>query len=278
MNRKEEAVKEVESDWFGRNKKSVERTHPRFAVATMHRVNGNAQLFGSMLTDHFGYVVLEVRTAKEIVNDTGESTFTSIGGENVVQIHLSNAQFAELITNMNNASGVPVTMSVRDGKLLPSFPREDRSISRKAGHVVERKVEDVKKKILELSGKVNQVVEASGISKTKGKLIQDEVGTVVQEMLNSLPYIATTIDESIRNSASAAKIEVGALFARASSLASATLKIGEKAPEHLQIEEHTSDEEWFLQTHSPVVSEDEDDELHKEVMGSFPQSDEDEDG
>lgn len=241
MERKEEAVKEVETDWVG-SERVVERTHPRFAVATMHRVNGNGELFGSMLTDHYGFIALEIRTAREVVRGTGDSTFTNIGGEHVVVVHMSNAQFAELITNMNNASGVPVTLSVRDGKHIPYFPREDRSISRKAGHVVERKVEDVKKKIQELSGKVSQVIETSGISKTKGKLIQDEVNTVVREMMSNLPYIATTIDESIRNSASAAKIEVGALFARVSAMASATLKLGESAPEHLQLKEYKADE------------------------------------
>lgn len=207
------------------------RTHPSFAVASLVRGTGDPVLFGSSITTHYGFVTLKIREANEIVDSHGHSTISDVGGKNLIEVRMSHAQFAELITNMN-CGVIPVTLNAFNGKHVPTIPRDDRSHLQKAGKLVEERVREVREKVGKLEKEAIEALEASGLSRAKAGVVKEKIGSILQEVYSNLPYIAEVVDESIKKSATDAKIEVSALFERVRNM---VVPHGElqSAPQHL---------------------------------------------
>lgn len=85
-------------------------THPSYGMIRVSRIQGGGvRLFGSKLPTHNTFMELEIREGS-IGHDLGRDWYSGSGGKRIVTIHMSNVQFAELITSLNIGDGVPCTI------------------------------------------------------------------------------------------------------------------------------------------------------------------------
>jgi hypothetical protein len=98
-------------------------THPSFGVIQISRVSGSTTLFRSSLK-HQQYIALRICRAE--VLDTGGAHDPVHPGSELVEVTMSETQFARAITSMNMGAGSPVTISKVAGKRQGAPPMEDR--------------------------------------------------------------------------------------------------------------------------------------------------------
>ena len=133
-------------------KDEKETKHPAFGVISVSRVSGHTRLFGSDFTHH-NYISLRISTAKTF---EGYGVKTSIhNDEQIVEVCLSEVQFARMITALNMGCGTPCTLEYVNmpgslekyqGQRIPQVEAEDirETHKDKIKQMVEERLEDVK--------------------------------------------------------------------------------------------------------------------------------------
>lgn len=186
-------------------------SHPSYCLVAFSRRNGSPKLFGSSLTDHYSYVTLQVKKAELIREDNGDRYNSSMSGD-IIEVDLSAAQFAELLTTMNVGLGVPGTLRRLNNQRVPEppdLPNESEAIQESFG-------EDLK----EFSKKVSEdsLPRARAIlgKKYLSQGDKDELLKILQGVSDRLrshvPFILQLFGESVTKRVSAAKTEVDSLF------------------------------------------------------------------
>jgi len=114
MAREIEEPKLVKEDHHG---KSYE--HPAFGQIRASRVSGHAVLYGSDFV-HQGFVTITISTSQLQRTLAREWYF---GKSEVIEVALSEAQWATFVSSMNMGSGVPCTIERQAGVgLIPGLP------------------------------------------------------------------------------------------------------------------------------------------------------------
>lgn len=104
-------------------KDDVKYTHPSYGVVQFNRISsaGKSRLFGSALPSHHHTIVL--RIAEAALMRDGHLHMDRVRAERaIIEVELSAAQFAEMLTTMNMGDGVPCTIRRRDGALVEGPP------------------------------------------------------------------------------------------------------------------------------------------------------------
>lgn len=112
--------------WKNRDK------HPSHGVVRIGRVSANpgVRLFRSSLTHHH-FITLTVCRAHMSDHDGYDFVHAD---EELIEVSMSESQFARMITSMNMGSGSPVTISRFQGELVESPPVDDRKAFVAKGH------------------------------------------------------------------------------------------------------------------------------------------------
>ena len=87
---------------------AVTEKHPAFGTIGVFRTSGQRHLFGSPLQRHQGYVTIRVNHAEKV--RSGRGYYWYFARKNIIEVALSEAQFAQLITSWNVGEGVPCTL------------------------------------------------------------------------------------------------------------------------------------------------------------------------
>lgn len=93
--------------------------HPSFGMLSFSRAHGgHSNLFGSSIQhrDTIHMVLKEGTVSRDLNEDW------YFGGPEIVEVEMSQSQFAELITSMNMGSGVPCTIKFIKGHLNRRMP------------------------------------------------------------------------------------------------------------------------------------------------------------
>ena len=114
-------------------------THPSFGCIQVSRCSGTVKLFGSPIPRHDHFIALRIHTARRDVWDAGESV-SAKGG--IIEVALSEAQWASLLSSLNIGQGTPCTITWQRGiGLIPEALRPpggtalQRAINRVHRHV-----------------------------------------------------------------------------------------------------------------------------------------------
>ena len=100
-------------------------THPAFAQITASRVSGHSILYGSDF-DHNHYVTISI-SRSELCRNLSNDWYHS--REELIEVALSEAQWATFVSSMNQGSGVACTLQHFNGKMIPQLPE---TVNRKA--------------------------------------------------------------------------------------------------------------------------------------------------
>jgi len=94
-------------------------THPAYGMIGASRVSGQAILNGSDFV-HQHFVTIRVRHSSL---HRGHSRDSHYGGNEIVEVALSEAQWAAFVSSMNVGDGVPCTIESIQGQEVPGIPR-----------------------------------------------------------------------------------------------------------------------------------------------------------
>ena len=97
------------------HKVNKKETHPSFGLVLASRVTGSRRLFDTPF-EHQHFITLSIRKAARERTDLN-SDYIHDEGE-IIEIALSEVQFAHMITSMNMGSGTSCTIAHLDGKII----------------------------------------------------------------------------------------------------------------------------------------------------------------
>ena len=90
--------------------------HPAYGFIRMSRVNGGSgRLFMSPLR-HENRISITIGEAEQV---RSLSTDAHYAGRQIIEVQMSEAQFAQFITNSMNHAGAPCTITSNNGKMIP---------------------------------------------------------------------------------------------------------------------------------------------------------------
>jgi hypothetical protein len=186
-----------------------EREHPSYGLVHISRITGGTgakRLFGSPLAHHYGTIRLSIGSAKWVHGLHHDRYHGSLTGEHV-EIEMSAAQFADMITSLNMGGGTPCTIRHLAGVQIPNPP----DYATEAEHIRDNfegsidkykaKARTYRKKIEDLTSKLS--TKAKEEIRIALDVIEDQLGS-------NVPFIVKQFQEATSKITSAAKAEVDA--------------------------------------------------------------------
>lgn len=123
-------------------------THPSYAVVQISRCSGDTELFDSAMT-HQHYISLSIKLAAKHTDGAHDFIFD---GKELIEVAMSESQFARVITSMNMGSGAPCTLQRFNGEMIEQPLAEDRLNSHR--DMIKGKLGDAMESQAELGAKV----------------------------------------------------------------------------------------------------------------------------
>jgi hypothetical protein len=178
---------------------STTTTHPAYAQIVARRVNGHACLYGSDF-EHNGYVTVAISRSK-LMRDL--SSDWHYGHDEIIEVALSEAQWATFVSSMNIGSGVPCTLSYEQGTMVPGLPQPVSRADQFSGEMSET----VKSSIDRLRLLSTSVADM-GLPKRKAEQIRSDIAMAIQELEANVPFVAERFNEHVEEGIEAAKVEI----------------------------------------------------------------------
>lgn len=183
--------------------------HESYGLVGISRVNGHFRLFGSPI-EPMHAIVLRISRG-ECIHGLGSNRFFDRG--QLIEIAMSEVQFAEMITTPNRGSGVPCTITCirEDGKLrrLEDPPRQQSEASKTRDEFMEevdKKIGAIKK----AQADVDRLLESSGLSGKKRSEISDVLHGMFRLFTDSAPFMMKRFEENAERVIAHAKVEISA--------------------------------------------------------------------
>lgn len=180
--------------------------HESFGQISFSRVtcNPSQKFYGSEL-DQNHYITMTIQRS-EVNRDLGRDWYFA-SGLPLAAVRMSSGQFAELITSMNQGSGIPCTIEMIDGKKVADFPTQE---SRK--EFVHRKFEDRMKEfgdsIRDKQARAKELVKKKTLSKQDIHDLTHHLEWLTGEVERNIPFFAKCFQETMDEVVYEAKTEV----------------------------------------------------------------------
>jgi hypothetical protein len=181
-----------------------ERTHPSYGLIRISRTSGGSpRLFGSPLANHYGTIRLTIGDAKWIHGLHHDRYYGGLQGH--VEVEMSAAQFADMITSLNVGAGTPCTLRYLAGVRIPDppdHPTEAEHIRDNFEGSLDKykaKAHTYRKKIEDLTSKLS--------AKARDE-IRKALDVMEQQLGANVPFVVKQFQEATTKIASAAKAEV----------------------------------------------------------------------
>lgn len=193
--------------------------HPAFGQVSLSRVRGSVKLYGSALDRHDEFIVLRV-TRSELNHDLGRNWYYA-DNKSIVELALSPAQFADMITGLNIGGGVPCTLWYIEGQEVPAIPWDHETESKKVVDSFKREVQETvenlnqfveqMQSVLNKSGTITKA-ERDGLSRVLDKfnqLYKDNAPFMVEQFQNAAAKVVTSAKAEVEAFAHRVTVETG---------------------------------------------------------------------
>jgi hypothetical protein len=166
---------------------------------------GHTNLFGSSIS-HNHTIRFRIKTASK---ERGLNTDWYYGDKELIEIEMSQNQFAELITSMNMGDGVPVTIRRVNGKSMENCPEENkRQLFEKE---FDQKMKGLRNKLSKLTSDAKQILnEKKSLTKADRETILNQISMLEQEIGSNTPFVLSMFNEQMDKTVTEAKGEVEA--------------------------------------------------------------------
>ncbi len=183
----------------------IREEHESFGMIQISRINGGkTNLFGSSI-EHGSTIRLSIHHAdvdRYLNKDWYHPKMVSI-----IEVEMSNTQFAEAITNFNCGSGSPVTIKTIQGKRMEECPRTNKR--QEFQDEFAKTMHDLEKRLKRMTEVTEEMLlNKPTITKADRKAIIDELKMLRQEVRSNIPFVASSFNEQMGKTISEAKGEV----------------------------------------------------------------------
>lgn len=185
--------------------------HPSYATIRIHRtMGGRPRLFGSPITDHRHTIRISIAAA-ERVHSLGYDRYHSSCNRPIMQVEMSAAQFAELITTVNSDE-TPCTLRIREGVRVEDPPDD---VKVEADLVREKFGADVKAALAGLQptvAAVEAILAKKSLTNADRAAAQAALHQFVRLIGDMAPFMLSQFEEATQRITTTAKIEVDAFM------------------------------------------------------------------
>jgi hypothetical protein len=178
-------------------------THPAFGQIGASRVTGGTTLYGSDFV-HQNFVTISIRRSEL---NRGLSHDWHFGTDELIEVHLSEAQWATFVSSMNVGMGVPCTISHINHEPMPSIPLRQQTDEFKKelqedltslGELVMGTIKDVEGEL------------GAGLSIKKKTSILGKLRKLHQQVTSNIPFVTKSLEKHMETTVEKAKVEVNA--------------------------------------------------------------------
>lgn len=185
--------------WAG-NEKVTRHRHPAFAQIGVSRVSGgHTALYGSDF-NHNAYMTIRI-SRSELNRDLSHDW--PFEREQVIEVALSEAQWATFVSSPNMGSGVQCTLQYLQGEMIPGLPDPVSRSEQFAGEAKER----LDRATRRLDQMLDEI-DALGLPKGKAEKLRSEVRMARQDLASNLPFVAKSFAEHTERVTEHAKAEI----------------------------------------------------------------------
>lgn len=194
-------------------KNETNEQHPSYGMIEFSRTSGAGRLFGSPLSQHFGTVRVRISHG-ERTHDLGEDRYHA--EKRIVEIELSASQFAETITTMNVANGVPCTLRWLQGiGSIENVPETEHSEMHRAKENFRSNISAIVANVKKRGKTIAEILKKDRLSKDDRTEIGSLVEYVMLEIDRNAPWFVEQFQEATDRVATKAKAEIVAMFEHA---------------------------------------------------------------
>lgn len=184
-----------------------DETQPSWGVISTSRVTGEGQrLFDSEL-EHHSSVYLRI-TAATRERDLGKNWIH--GGRQYIEVAMSSAQWAEMVSNMNCLPGTPCTIKWLHGVGEVAAPTSEESEHDQHAAVVQKIGTRIEEHLLEAIQQVRSLRDKKSVTKAELLSLQGELGSVLTDLRSNMPFYVKSLREAMATVVSSAKIDIEA--------------------------------------------------------------------
>ncbi len=177
-------------------------THPAFGMVGVSRVSATpgVTLFGTDFL-HQGFMRLTVHTA---VLERGLSHDRTYARRRLVELDLSEAQWAQFVSSPNIGDGVACTLRVYDQTVVPGIPY------RVQANVFSQEIKQDLQELLNHVHSAQAAVEEDlhGVSKIKTERLREALRKLEQDVRSNLPFVARSFGRYMEDTVQHAKVEI----------------------------------------------------------------------
>jgi len=207
---------------------------PSFGLVSISRVQGSGRLLFESPFDHQHYVTLSIKRAYRHRTDLHSNYIGD--GEELIEIAMSETQFATMVTSLNMGVGTPCTIAHFGGKMIPE-PKPDQT-KQVFAHEAREHFTDLAKMAAELE-KLTET-PAKDVKAPQRERMNFLALKIHQAVTSSMDFFHEQFQESMDKVVAAAQGEVQAHVL--SVIQKAGLKaLGAKEPFRLTMSESHSD-------------------------------------
>jgi hypothetical protein len=175
--------------------------HPAYGQIHASRVSGGIFLYGSDF-NHQHFIRIGITTSEL---HRGLSNDYHFARDHLIEVSLSEAQWATFVSSLNHGSGVPCTINHIKGEQIPELPfATDRHKQ------IKEEAQDRMKVALEALSGLRASIESSKLSGKQQKEFLSQVDRVRMNIAENLQFVADQFDEHVEKTIEHAKVEIGA--------------------------------------------------------------------
>jgi hypothetical protein len=178
--------------------------HPAFAQVGASRVSGGVRLYGSDFV-HNNYIVLRIERSEVSRHLSNDWHFS---GNTLIEIAMSEAQWATMISTLNMGQGTPCTLQRLEGERVPEI-----EVSRVAVDDFRDEVKETTSKAAALVAQTIEAVRAEmgkGLSKKRSEAILGLLEQLGRTVGSSVDFVQDQFGRHIEQQIEKAKIEISA--------------------------------------------------------------------
>lgn len=178
--------------------------HPAFGQIGVSRMNGRTVLHGSDF-EHHAFMAIRVHRS-ELHRDLSRDWHHA--REEIVEVWLSEAQWASFVSSPNIGEGVPCTLTRVGGEgRMPEIPhRQERDVveqeTRDHARMMAKRVHQA---IADIEGELGRTM-----SQKKRDAVLVHLRSLVQDLEANIPFHINSFDKHVEGTVEKAKIEIGA--------------------------------------------------------------------
>jgi hypothetical protein len=174
--------------------------HPAFgAVGVFRTTGGHSTLFGSDF-DHHAYMTLRIsrnEVHRHLSNDWYHPR------EEIIEIAMTESQWATLVSSPNVGSGVPCTIQHIMGKQMPGIPKPETRTEQFG-----REIKATMQKSLDALDETMASIDSMGLPKGKAETLKAQIRGARMQLASNAPFVADQFDEHMEGTVEKAKAEV----------------------------------------------------------------------